>query len=172
MSNLEQTVEALRRRVESLEAEKAEAARPARDRLSPDQGASRRQMLVGSVGVLGALAGGALLGGIEPAMAASAAPQAAVQKHEILQIALTPLRSNGVHWARHEWHLGPQFAGVHLPAVIATAADDYMDHDVTSTCSCSVFVQGKPGAYHAVIMVRGIHARAAIVQVHAIAVAG
>jgi hypothetical protein len=45
-----------------------------------------------------------------------------------------------------------------------------MDHDVTSTCTCSVLVQGKPGAYHAVIMVRGIHARAGSVHVQAVAV--
>ena len=170
MSNLEQTIEELRRRVESLEAEKAQATRPAKSRLSPDQGASRRQILVGGAGVLGALAGGALLGGIEPARAAAAAPQALPQKHEVLQVALTPLRSNGVLWARHEWHFGLRFAGKQPPTVIATAADDYMDNDVTSTCTCSVLVQGKPGAYHAVIMVRGIHARAATVQVHAVAV--
>src|SRR5260370_35545406 len=130
MSNLEPTVEAPRRRVEWLEEEKAYPARPARDRLSPDHGGSRRQMLVGSVGVLSALAGGTLLGGIEPAKAASAAPRAALQKHEILQIALTPLRSNGVHWARHEWHFGPQFAAEQPPTAIATAADDYLDQDV------------------------------------------
>ena len=131
-----------------------------KSRLSPDQGASRRQMLVS----------GALLGGIEPARAAAAAPQALPQKHEVLQVALTPLRSNGVLWARHEWHFGLRFAGKQPPTVIATAADDYMDNDVTSTCTCSVLVQGKPGAYHAVILVRGIHARAASVQIHAVAV--
>ncbi len=96
--------------------------------------------------------------------------QEAARHIETLQTELVPLISNGSIWARHEWHLGSRFAAQQPPTVIATAADDYMDHDVTSMCTCSVLVQGAPGAYHALIMVRGIHPRASSVQVHAVAI--
>jgi hypothetical protein len=44
-----------------------------------------------------------------------------------------------------------------------------MDEDVTAACTCSVRVQGKPGAYVAVIMVRGVHKSARTVEVNALA---
>jgi hypothetical protein len=172
MSTLEQTLEAMWRRIEALEAENARLAPSAPRIASSRQGRSRRQVLLGGAGVLGALAGSALVGRSEPARAASPVVQESLSQHEILQTTLTPLRSNGVLWARYEWHLGNHFAESTPPAVIATAADDYMDRDVTSSCSCSVLVEGSPGVYRAVIMVRGVHDRAQSVQVHAIAIGG
>ena len=81
------------------------------------------------------------------------------------------MRSRGVHWAEHAWHLGPQFTGARVPLVLATATDDYMHRDVTVQCTCSVRIEGTSGAYIATIMVRGISSHARSVEVPAVAFA-
>ncbi len=172
MTTLEQTVEALQQRLATLEAENGRLRGP---RLpAAEQATSRRQMLLGGAGVVGALAGGTLLARAQSADAAAVTPvvrAAAVRKEQSLHITLAPLKSSGVYWARHEWHLDAHFNGEHAPTVVANAADDYMDEDVTTACTCSVRLQGKPGAYVAVIMVRGIHKSARTVEVNALALA-
>ena len=174
MSDLTQTVETLLRRVEALEAENARLRRQAAPQLpSPEHSASRRQLLLGAAGMAGVLAGGAALAHAQPASAASAsasAQAASTRKEQTLCITLTPLTSHGVYWTQHEWSLGAHFTGDRAPVVIATAIDDHMEHDVTSNCTCSVRVQGKPGAYMAVIHVRGIHKYARSVEVTALAI--
>jgi hypothetical protein len=75
-----------------------------------------------------------------------------------------------VYWARYEWHLDAHFNRDQAPAVIANAADDYMEQDETTACTASVRVQGTPGAYIAVILVRGIHKSARTVEVNALAI--
>jgi hypothetical protein len=106
MTTLEQTVEALQQRVAALEAENGRLRTP---RLpAAEQATSRRQMLLGGAGVVGALAGGSLLGRAQSADAAAATPAiqpTAARKEQALHITLTPLKSRGVYWARHEWRL-------------------------------------------------------------------
>ncbi len=105
-----------------------------------------------------------------PVASASAGPQGADRPVAILRIAPTVMRSRGVYWAEHAWHLGPQFTGDRAPLVIATATDDYMYRDVTVKCSCSVRVEGTPGDYVAILMVRGISSHARTVDVQAVAI--
>jgi hypothetical protein len=168
MSNLEEAIETLTRRVASLEAENSHLRRRSARPLGSATGTSRRQVLLGGAGILTALAGGTLLGHAEPALAAPAEELAVRPTRTSLRIMLAPVKSRSVFWARHEWQLGPQFSG-EPPVVVATAADDYMDVDVTSSPTCGVTVQGKPGAYTAVIMVRNVSQRAGTVEVHAVA---
>jgi hypothetical protein len=66
--------------------------------------------------------------------------------------------------------LGPQFQGEQAPEVVATAADDYMAEDMREACSCSVTVQGTPGAYRATLMVRNVSSHAREVTIQAIAI--
>jgi hypothetical protein len=167
MSTLEETVAALQRRVEALETENAGLRRRVPDQLLVDQPTSRRTLLFGGAGVLGALAGGSLL--THTSVAAAAGAPHSEDRVSSLHISPTVMRSKGVYWAEHEWHLGPQFRGDGVPVVIATATDDYMHRDVTVQCTCSVRIEGTPGAYIAVIMVRGISSHARSVEVHAVA---
>jgi len=168
MSTLEETVAALQRRVEALETENIGLRRQVPDRSLVDQPTSRRHLLFGSAGLLGALAGRSLLTHTPVASAASAS-QVEDRQVAALRISPTVMRSRGVYWAEHEWHLGPQFKGERAPLVIATATDDYMHRDVTVQCTCSVRVEGTPGDYVAVLMVRGISSHARSVEVHAVA---
>ncbi len=168
MSMLEETVAALQRRVEALEMENTGLRRHVQGRALADQPTSRRRLLFGSAGLLGALAGGSLLAHTSVASAASD-PQVEDRQVATLRISPTVMRSKGVYWAEHAWHLGPQFKGDRAPLVIATATDDYMHRDVTVQCSCSVRVEGTPGDYVAVLMVRGISSHARSVDVQAVA---
>lgn len=166
MSSLEEIVAALQRRVEALEAENIGLRRQVPDRSSAERPTSRRHLLVGSAGLLGALAGGSLL----THTAVAAASAAEDRPMATLRISPTVMRSRGVYWAAHEWHLGPLFKGERAPVVMALAADDYMHRDVRVQCTCSVRVEGTPGDYVAVLMVRGISSHARSVEVHAVAV--
>ena len=175
INQIDQMVETLRRRIEALEAENArlrQTATVTNDTLAPLMG-SRRQVLLGGAGLLGALAGGALLGHATPASAATEtnlAAEPAREKQLSLRASLTPLKTRGVLWANHEWNLGAHFTGARPPVVVATAFDDYMEHDVAACCVCAVAVHGAPGAYRATIMVRHISAFATAVEVNAVAV--
>lgn len=171
MQDLEQTLEMLQRRVAALEADNERLRGQAARQPAAEQGTSRRQMLLGGASLVGALAGGTLLAQAQPATAA-ALPRvqaASARKEQALRTTLVPLTSRGVHWAQHDWYLDARFNEDQPPTVIATAADDYMEHDVTASCTCSVRVQGTPGAYVAVILVRGIHRSARTVEVNALA---
>lgn len=168
MSTLEETVAALQCRVEALETENIGLRRQLPDRSQSEQTTSRRHLLFGGAGLLGALAGGSLLTQTSVA-AASAAPHVEDRPVSTLRISPTVMRSRGVYWAEHQWHLGPQFRGESAPVVIAMATDDYMHRDVTVQCTCSVRLEGAPGDYTAVIMVRGISSHARTVEVHAVA---
>ena len=95
MSTLEETVAALQRRVEALETENAGLRRQAPDHSLVDQPTSRRHLLFGSAGLLGALAGGSLLAHSSVASAASA-PQVEDRQVAILRISPTVMRSRGV----------------------------------------------------------------------------
>lgn len=168
MNTLEETVAALQRRVEALETENAGLRRHMPDQSLVDRPTSRRHLLLGSAGLLGALTGGSLLTHTSVA-SASSAPQVEDRHMATLRISPTVMRSRGVYWAEHEWQLGPQFNGERAPLVVATATDDYMHRDVTVQCTCSVRVEGTPGDYVAVLMVRGISSHARSVEVHAVA---
>ena len=170
MSTLEEAVAALQRRVEALEMENVGLRRQVPDHSLVDQPTSRRHLLFGSAGLLGALAGGSLLTHT-PAASASSAPRGDDRQLATLRISPTVMRSRGVYWAEHEWHLGPQFKGERAPLVVAMATDDYMHRDVTVQCTCSVRVEGTAGEYVAVLMVRGISSHARSVEVHAVAFA-
>ena len=175
-------VEELQRRVDVLENEAARLRLTAVSRHSTPFSGSRRQVLLGGAGLLGALAGGALLGRAAPSYAASdestGAPHGPpwnetvpprADKHLTLRTTLTPLKTHGLLWANYDWDLGAHFVDEHPPVVVATALDDYMAHDVASFCVCAVAVHGKPGAYRATIMVRNISAFATEVEVNAVA---
>jgi hypothetical protein len=145
---------------------------------TPAGSANRRQLLTRGAGVLGVLAGGALLSRAEPATAATAATTAASEttlasareKHLALQVTLAPLQTRQAVWADHEWDFGAHFTGARPPVVVATALDDYMQHDPSTFCVCAVAVHGTPGAYRATIMVRNISKRATTVVINAVAV--
>jgi hypothetical protein len=167
MNTLEEAVDALQRRVGALEMENGGLRRQVLDGSRADRPTSRRHLLFGSAGLLGALAGGSLL--THTSVASASAVQVEDRQIATLRASPTVMRSRGVYWAEHEWHLGPQFKGERAPLVIATATDDYMHRDVTVQCSCSARVEGKPGAYVAVLMVRGISSHARSVEVQAAA---
>ena len=172
MSEIDRVVEALQRRVEALEDEAARLRQPAEHRPAAPLGGSRRQVLLGGAGMLGALASGALLGRVEPAAAAASESSVAAPlpaRHLSLRATLAPLKTRGVLWAEHEWDFGAHFAGKEPPVVVATALDDYMAHDVAAYCVCAVAVHGTPGAYRATIMVRNISALATEVTINAVA---
>lgn len=182
MSEIDRTVEALLRRVEALEDEAARPRQATAQRSSAPFSGSRRQLLLGGAGAVGALAGVALLGHAEPGYAAAAdsgaAPSVSApdgptlhlpEKHLSLQTTLVPLKTRGVLWANHEWDFGTHFTGEQPPVVVATALDNYMEHDVAAFCVCAVAVHGAPGAYRATIMVRNISAYATSVVVSAVA---
>src|SRR5579859_1627700 len=132
MSEIDRVVEVLQRRVEALEDEAARLRQPAEQRPPASLSGSRRQVLLGGAGMLGALAGGALLGRAEPAAAATESNLAA----PVPARTLSPLTTRGVLWADHEWDFGAHFAGKAPPVVVATALDDYMAHDVAAYCVC------------------------------------
>jgi hypothetical protein len=181
IERIDQLMETLRRRVEALEAENARLRQTpiaTNDVPAPLTG-SRRQVLLGGAGLLGALAGGAVLGRATPASAATETTLAASamagpagpapEKYLSLRATLTPLKTRGVLWANHEWDLGAHFTGARPPVVVATAFDDYMEHEVAACCVCAVSVHGAPGAYRATIMVRNISAFATTVEINAVA---
>lgn len=181
-NDMARVIDELQRRVDTLEHEAARLQPAAAQLPAAPFSSSRRQVLLGGAGMLGALAGGALLGRAEPSYAASndnlnvthetalgdtLPPRAG--KHLTLQTTLTPLKTRGVLWANHEWDFGAHFVGEQPPVVVATALDDYMEHDVAAFCVCAVAVHGKPGAYRATIMVRNISAFATGVEINALA---
>jgi len=169
-TDIGQALETLQRRVEALEEENARLRHPAPVRPAPPAGSSRRQVLLGGAGILGAVMGGQLLGRAEPSYAAAIATEPNVaQRYLGLRTTVTPLRSRGALWATHEWDLGEHFAGAQPPVVVATAWDDQLEHDMASFCVCAVQVHGTPGAYRAVIMVRNISPFATEVVVNALA---
>lgn len=187
MSEIDHVVEALQRRVEALEEEATRLWQPApaiQHTTVPFSG-SRRQLLLGGAGVLGGWAGGALLGRAEPTSAAATTTDSASdsgpasrgpvlhmpepERHLSLQTTLVPFKTRGVLWANHDWDFGAHFGGEQPPVVVATACDNYMEHDVTSFCVCAVAVHGSPGAYRATIMVRNISMFATEVVINALA---
>lgn len=173
MNETDRLVDALQRRVAALEEEAARLRQPAVDHPPAPLSSSRRQVLLGGAGMVGAMAGGALLGYAAPvADAATAGDPASATgvKHLSLHTILTPLKTRDVLWADHEWAFGAHFTGKQPPVVVATALDDYMEHDVASYCVCAVKVHGAPGAYRATIMVRNISALATAVAINAIAI--
>ncbi len=180
MSEIDRALEALQRRVEALEDEAARLRHEATQRPSAPFSGSRRQLLLGGAGVVGAWAGTALLGRAEPAYAASGADAPSVsaagdsalhapEKHLSLRTTLVPLKTRGVLWVNHEWDFGAHFMGKQPPVVVATAFDNYMEHDTAACCVCAVAVRGEPGAYRATIMVRNISAFATAVELNAVA---
>ncbi len=172
MSEIDRVVEALQRRVEALEDEAARLRQPVGQRSPAPCSGSRRQILLSGVGMLGALAGGAVLGRVEPTAAASSESSAAtaVPARDLsLRTTLAPFKTRGILWAEHEWDFGAHFVGTEPPVVVATALDDYMPHDVAAYCVCAVAVHGTPGAYRATIMVRNISALATEVTINAVA---
>lgn len=181
IERINKLMETLQRRIEALEAENTRLRQRAMatDDVSAPLMGSRRQVLLGGAGLLGALAGGAVLGRATPASAAAETTLAAsavagpagpaTETYLSLRATLTPLKTRGVLWANHEWDFGAHFTGARPPVVVATAFDDYMQHDVASCCICAVTVHGAPGAYRATIMVRNISAFATTVEVNAVA---
>jgi len=180
MDDIDRVVEALRRRVDALEDENARLRQAAPHGRPSAASGSRRQVLLGGAGILGTLAGGALLGRAEPAYAASpdgvppaSAPAPRVLDKQLsLRTTLVPLKTRGVLWATYDWDFGGHFTADRPPVVVATAFDDYMEHDVAACCVCAVAVRGKAGAYHATLMVRGISLFATEVVVNAVALGG
>src|SRR5579871_3993914 len=161
MSDVDRIVEELQRRVDALEDEAARLRQPATQQSASPPFGNRRQILLSGAGLLSAWAGSALLGHAEPASAApppSDIPALILEKHLTLQATLTPLKTRGALWANHEWDFGAHFVGAQPPVVVATALDDYMEHDVATFCVCAVAVHGTPGAYRATLMVRNISA--------------
>jgi hypothetical protein len=172
MDDIEGTIEALQRRVDALETENTRLRQRAPRQPSMGRGASRKQVLLGGAGVLGALAGGALVGRGDTALAASSlltAAQPSKGESLSLRLALTPMKTKGVLWAEHTWEFGGHFRGSRPPVVVATALDDQMEHDKAAYAVCAVSVHGVPGAYQAKIMVRNIGKHATSVVVNAIA---
>jgi hypothetical protein len=112
MQDLEQMLDLLQRRVAALEAENERLRAP---RLQcADQGTSRRRMLLGSAGVVGALAGGSLLARAQPVAAAATVetPMTASRKEQSLRVTLTPLKSRGC--------TGRDMNGISMPTSIGT----------------------------------------------------
>ena len=175
MNDLEQALAALHRRVDALEEENA------RLRQGPalSQGTSktsRRHVLAAGMGAVGALAGGALLGHSTPVLAAtpiearpSKTPEYAFSAPLSLAVTLEPVMTRRAVWADHEWDFGAHFTSATLPVVVATAYDDYMEHDAATACTCAVIVRGTPGAYSAHIMVRNVSRSARTVVINAVA---
>lgn len=135
----------------------------------------RRRVLLGGAGLLGALAGSALLGHADaaasaPERASATAQASTAERQASLRVALAPLKTRGVLWVNHEWEFGARFVGEQPPVVVATAFDDTMEHDPAACCVCAVAVRGEPGAYRATIMVRHIGAFATSVEINAVAI--
>jgi hypothetical protein len=173
MNDIESTIEALQQRVDALEAENARLRQRGRRLPSAARGASRRQLLVGGAGLLGALASGSLIGRAEPALAAPALipiTKPSQSKYLSLHVPLAPMKTKGTLWAEHTWEFGDHFRGSAPPVVVATAVDDLTDREPSACAVCAVSVLGKPGAYHAKIMVRNISKHATSVVVNAIAI--
>lgn len=175
MNDLEQALTALRRRVEALEKENARL----RQGSALSQGTSktsRRHVLAAGMGAVSVLAGGALLGHSTPAIAAAPAEVVPANTTDharsaplSLTVTLEPVMTRRAVWADHEWDFGAHFMGATPPVVVATAYDDYMEHDATTSCACAVIVRGTPGAYSAHIMVRNVSRSARVVVINAVA---
>ena len=161
--DLAQALDALQRRVEALEEENTFLRQQT---LGEPRGTSRRHLLAGGAGMVGALAAGALLGSPPPSVAA-ATPVAPPMLR--LSVTLAPVRTQRAVWAEHVWPLGAHFKG-EPPVVVASAYDDAMEHDVALSCTCAAVVRGKPGAYEAHLLVRQVSRSARAVVVHALAV--
>lgn len=189
MDNLEHTVEALLGRVAALEEENRQLRRqPRRDPPAGEHGLNRRQLFGGGAGLLGALAGGALLtpGQASTSSASTVAPapapgdlylsdgvtstQLARPTLVALRVTLAPERSGGHQWARYEWDLAAHFTGARAPVIIASALDDHHGAGPEAAPTCAVSVQGQPGAYRAAILVHNVGHWASAVTLTALAI--
>ncbi len=167
MEDLADTVAALQRRMDILEEENSRLRHHIASRPALGHDASRRQLLVGGVGALGALAGSALLGRGDPVFAAVA--ESTPPRSLGLQITLPAVRLQHDHWVNYDWHFGSHFTGEQPPVVVASALDDFMEHSLAAYCSCGVAVHGTSGAYTATIMVRNVSKLATVVTINAVA---
>ncbi len=188
MDKLEQTIEALTRRVERMEKENR-LLRAAPERAAPPeevgQSVNRRRLLTSGVGALGILTGGALLTQrqtVQAALPEGVAPGEVYHtdgatstrlvnfKIVSLQATLSPERGGGHHSALYTWKLGAYFTAGRLPVVTASAHDDYHGTEAAAAPSCAVAVHGSPGAYEAVIRVNNVGHWATEVTLQAIAI--
>lgn len=186
MDQMEQTIEALTRRVEKMEVEnrflRAASTRAAD---GAEKSVNRRRLLTGGVGALGVLTGGTLLTQRPTVHAAS--PESAAHgevyhtdgatstrlvspKIVSLQATLAPERGAGHHSALYTWKLGSHFTTARPPVVTVSAHDDYHGTDAAAAPSCAVAVHGSPGAYEAVIRVNNVGHWATEVTLQAIAI--
>jgi hypothetical protein len=178
MSDLEQTIAALARRVAALEEENERLrlvggsvpTAPGGDRTP-----SRRGLLVGGAGLIGAFAGSSLLAsgraGAAPASVSHVvqADQYAVPLLIGTRVVLEPQRGGGHHWACYVWAMDAQFAAAEAPAVLAAAADNYHGAAARAEPTVAVDVRREGGVWKAEILVNHIGHLATAVTLNAIA---
>jgi len=179
MTDLEQTVAALAERVALLEAENTRLRLSAEPRPMPsDTGRtqSRRSLLAGSAGLLGALAGSKLLAPGQAAAAAAPITTHVVQARQYVapvllgtRVTLAPQRGGGYHWARYVWDMDGSFAGEQPPAVLAAASDDYHGSGERAEPTVAVTLQREAGTWRAEILVNHVGHLATEVSLNAVA---
>lgn len=180
MEQLENVIVALQQRVEALEQQNERLSRAAHGipAASGSVITSRRGLLAGSAGLIGALAGAGLLEHAGSAGAAADAPATAgtVRSLELknpvivaLQAAVPVQHSGGNHWARLEWDLAEHFGGARPPVVVASTVDDFDGTSAGAVPTCAVSVQRVDGRFRARIMLGSLSHLAGEATVNAIA---
>jgi hypothetical protein len=137
---------------------------------------SRRSLLVGGAGLLGALAGTNVLRAGRAAAAPVSATAHVVQAQQYTaplllgtRVTLVPQRGGGYHWARYVWTMEASFAGEQPPTVLAAAADDYHGSGERAEPTVAVRLQREVGIWQAEILVNHVGHLATEVTLNAIA---
>ncbi len=180
MEHLESIVAALQQRVEALEQDNERLRRSARGAPAAAATAitSRRGLLAGSAGVIGALAGAGFLEHAGSAGAAADAPATAgtVRSLELrkpviaaLQAVVPVQHSGGNHWARLEWDLAVYFSGARSPVVVASVVDDFHGTAAGAVPTCAVSVQRVDGGFRATLTLGNLSHLAGEATVNALA---
>lgn len=179
MEQPESIVASLLQRVEALEQENERLRQAARGGPSQASAAitSRRGLLAGSAGLIGALAGaGFLERGGSAGAAAEGSATGTVHSLELrrpvmvaLQAVVPVQHSGGKHWAHLKWDLAGHFTGARAPVVVASAVDDFHGTDPGAVPTCAVSVQRTGGSFQATLLLGSLSHLATEATVNAIA---
>ena len=136
---------------------------------------SRRGLLVGSAGMIGAMAAVVTqmpsVAGAAPVSTEGAVMATRYREPHLLgtRVRLTPQHGGGAYSARYLWDMDGTFAGDEPPAVVACAADDYHGSSERAEPTVAVVLRRSDSAWQAEIVVSHVGHLATEVTVNVIA---
>ncbi len=178
MNDIEKALYGLSERVAALEVENARLRAEHHGRTQAVSGTatySRRGLLAGSAGMLGAVAAAVtqvpVAAGAAPASNEGVVQATQYREPHILgtRVRLTPQHGGGAYSARYVWDMDGTFAGDEPPAVIAAASDDYHGSSERAEPTIAVALRRSGRTWQAEIVVNHVGHLAAEVTLNAIA---